>query len=302
MLHLTGGGDQDPAGGVMALNILQKVVGSKGPDHPRGTEDRVAQGVTAPQLAIEEIVDQIIRSILHHGDLLQNHLALVLHLGGHKGGVQDDIAQQIGQLGQAVGQNGGVKAGGFGGGKGVGHPAHHIEFASDLVGIPASGALEDHMLDEMRTTAGQVMLIAGPDLDPDPHRNHPGISGLGNDPHSIIQRTLFKHKIRVKLHKQARTKVVTTGKRSAVPQVGASGPAPRTVVRKPGRSPQDGVLLNVYSSAKTALRLSLILPRESISRTLTRTSSPSLRTSLTFSTRRFSSSEIWTRPSVPGRI
>ncbi len=98
---------------------------------------------------------------------------------------------------------------------------------------------------------------------------------------------------------------ITVGGRG-VPGPGCGGPACSPSRRGPSpSSPPTGAMAISASSAsfdRACLRESLILPMGSTAMILTVTSSPSLTTSVVWRTRYGASSEMWTRPSWPGRI
>jgi hypothetical protein len=88
----------------------------------------------------------------------------------------------------------GMKAGVFGTGKGIGKAADHIELKSDLVAVPASGSLEDHVFDKVRDAVFLHGLVPRARTDPNTERDGPEmVQSLGNDPDSILENTFFMH-------------------------------------------------------------------------------------------------------------
>src|SRR5512133_990957 len=110
MADIAGSGNDDVIGTVMTLLVSKNHVTGEPADGAFGTENRVPQGMAAPETLVKTIVNGFFRRVVPHLDLLQDDLALPLDFIGRKGGVQKYVRQQIGHPRQQLGQNLGVIA------------------------------------------------------------------------------------------------------------------------------------------------------------------------------------------------
>ena len=56
-------------------------------------EDRSAERVVGPERLLEQVVDELVRRVLVHVDLLEDHLALGLEVRGSQGAVAEHVGE-----------------------------------------------------------------------------------------------------------------------------------------------------------------------------------------------------------------
>ena len=117
----------------------------------------------------EQLIDEILRRILGHGDLLQDDAALLLQILRIEGGVQQHVAQQVERLFKVLVDDLGVIAGALLGGKRVHLAADRVHLFGDLHGAALLCALEEHVLDEVRQAVFPARLKHRSRADPQPH-------------------------------------------------------------------------------------------------------------------------------------
>ena len=135
----------------------------------------------------------ILRVVLVHADLLQDHPPLGLHVGVVEPGVEEHVAQDVRRPGQVGVQHPGIEAGALLGGEGVDLAAHGVHLLRQLGGGAAPGSLEEHVLDEMgRPVLPRALMAgAGPHPDAQGNRAHPRHM-LRQDTHPVGER-LFSY-------------------------------------------------------------------------------------------------------------
>ena len=141
-----------------------------------------------PEPLGEEFVHEVVRRILDHLDLFDDHLLLALDVIAAERRVAHDIRKDVDGQRQVLVQDLDVVAGVFLGRKSVELAAYRVDLLGYVLGCPRGGALEQHVLDKMRDAALFRCFMPGaagqPDADTDrPHLSHP----LGQDPKAVIE-------------------------------------------------------------------------------------------------------------------
>ena len=73
---------EDHVGRMKRLGVVsQDVIAAEAVDGVGSAEDRTAEGVIRPERRNEDFVYEIVRRVLHHLDLFQNHRSLRLEIG-----------------------------------------------------------------------------------------------------------------------------------------------------------------------------------------------------------------------------
>ena len=88
MVHVPRRGHNHPIGLVEVLQVLQHVLTPHFPQALPRAQYGPTQGVLAPELLGEEIVDQVVGVVLDHLDLFQDDSALLFDVRGIQLGVQ----------------------------------------------------------------------------------------------------------------------------------------------------------------------------------------------------------------------
>ena len=148
----------------------------------------------------EELVrlfrNEILRRILHHGDLLQHHAALLLQLAVVKARPQRKIADNIHRQGQILIDYLGVVAGAILAGKGVELTADLVHLLGDLPRAARLRAVEHHMLNEMGKAVFFRPLIHGAYPNPTPDGATPDMCQFfSHDAQAVGQCYVVKHVI-----------------------------------------------------------------------------------------------------------
>src|SRR5581483_370941 len=226
------------------------------------TEDRQCQRMALPELEVEEVVDEVVGRVLGLRDLLEHDLALAVDFGGVEDRVEEEAGEQLGCHREVLAEHLGVVAGVLLAGERVEHAADRVDFLGDLCRGARARALEEQVFDEVGDPVLGRDFVARAVLYPDAE------GGRDHRGHRLAQ------------HAQA---------------VGQDAFANHRTRRR-------AYWAFCASSSCASRSESRILPSRPTSSTLTMISSPSWITSSTLRTRWLESCEIWSRPSVPGRI
>ena len=97
----------------------------------------------------EEFVDEFLRRVLDHADLLKDDLSLFFDLLIRKDGVNQHIGNQIQRKGKVMLQDPGIEACELFSRKCIQVSPHGLDFTGDVQGTPIPGALEAHVFDKM---------------------------------------------------------------------------------------------------------------------------------------------------------
>ena len=117
----------------------------------------------------EEVVDELLRRVLVHRDLLEDDLALLvdLHERGREDHVRHDVERRLDVVVGDTREDDGVLARG----RGVELGAHRVERLRDRLRVEAARALEEQVLDEVGDARAVVALVARADVDPEAERD-----------------------------------------------------------------------------------------------------------------------------------
>ena len=181
-------GDDHVAGHVAPGHVGKDLVPGEGGDGLLGAQDGRGEdraGIVGSAGGLEGLV---LRGVLAHEDLLDDHPLLLLHLLFIEGGMEGDVGEHVHRKGQILVQDLGVEAGAFLGGESVQIPAHRVHLGGDVRRRATGRALEDHVLDEVADARVGSRLIDGAGVDPDADAHGPkGVHGLHDDPDAVGQ-------------------------------------------------------------------------------------------------------------------
>ena len=134
-----------------------------------------------PEILGEDFVDQVVGIVLVHLDLFEDDAALAADVLGIEDRVQHQVAEHVHGDGQMLVQHLDVEADAFLGGEGIHVAADGIHLAGDLLRGAVLGALEHHVLDEVRDAVPLQVFVAGAGLDPYPDRGGANVLHLLGD-------------------------------------------------------------------------------------------------------------------------
>ena len=138
-------------------------------DHARAPDDRPAQRVAAEDRLGQEVVDEILRRVLDHRDLLEHDLPLRVEIRERR--CEDHVCHHVeGSLEMTV-RDACVDDRGLARRRGVQLAAHLVEDLGDLLRRVRARALEEQVLDEVRDAGLRVGLVARARADPEPERD-----------------------------------------------------------------------------------------------------------------------------------
>ena len=149
-------------------------------DHLRPADHRPAERMAAEDCLGRDVVDEIVRRVLDHRDLLEHDLALGVELVERRPihHVRHDVERGL----QPFVRDAGVDDGRLSRGRRVQLPTELVEDLGDLLRRVARRALEEQVLDEMRDACASFRLVPRPRSDPEPERDRAyARDALGDD-------------------------------------------------------------------------------------------------------------------------
>ncbi len=120
---------------------------------------------------MREVEDHVLGLVHRRGDLLQDHVALAIHLGAVEAGGEDDVAQEIERQAEIGAQHARVIGGGVDAGRGIEIAADRLDLLGDRLRAPPVGPLEGHVLEEVGDAMLGRALAAAAGADPQPERH-----------------------------------------------------------------------------------------------------------------------------------
>ena len=166
---VAGDGDDDVVGRIDRPVVRDERAPRDRRDHVRAADHRPAERVTAEDRLGDHVVDEILRVVVHHRDLLEHDLALGVELG-ERGRVDhpDHHVERLLEplVGHAREQQRRLARGG-----GVQLSAQLVEDLGDLLRRVRVRPLEQQVLDEVRDAGARVRLVPRAGADPEPERD-----------------------------------------------------------------------------------------------------------------------------------
>ena len=127
-----------------------------------------------------DVVNQVVRGVLHHRDLLEHDLALGVDV--HERRTEDHVRHDVDRSFQAIVRDPCVDDGRLPRGGGVQLAAELVEDLGDLLRRVVRRALEQQVLDEVRHAAARLRLVARARSDPEAERDRANAGhALGDD-------------------------------------------------------------------------------------------------------------------------
>ena len=178
MLEVADRRDDQVGRGVRAVEVVAKQVGGERLNRFPRPENRPPQRMVGPESLREELVDEVVRRVLHHLDLFDDNFLFALDVFRAERRVHHDVGEDVDGEREVFVEDFDVVARVFLGGEGVELAADRVDRLRDVFRRPRRRALEEHVLDEVRDAAALRRLVprsAGePDADADrTHLRHP---------------------------------------------------------------------------------------------------------------------------------
>ena len=156
---------------VRAAVVRPQRSGRDGRDHLRTPDHRPAERVSAEDCLGREVVDEVLRVIVDHRDLLEHDLALAVDVV--EGRCEHHVRHRVERALHVRVGHARVDDGRLARGRGVQLAAHRVEELGDLLRAVPLRALEEQVLDEVRDPGPRPWLVARPGADPESQRDRP---------------------------------------------------------------------------------------------------------------------------------
>ena len=155
--------------------VARQVAGDAFPikrPHRRGcTKDGTADRLIWKCRGLQAVPDQIVRRVFGGADFLDDHVLLALQFVRIECRIGQDVGEHI-QRQRHVGlEHARIVGGGFDRGRGIEIAADRLDILGDLTRGPPRGALERHVLEQMRNAMLVRLLVAAAGADPDAERS-----------------------------------------------------------------------------------------------------------------------------------
>jgi len=191
MVDVAGGGEDHVWWGEAAGILVEDDLLGEAADGLCGAEDGAAEGVALPEILGEELVDEVVGVVFVDLDLFEDDALFLGDVVGREGGVQDEVGEEVERGGDVFVEDLDVETDGLFAGEGVEIATDGVDFAGEVLGGAGGGALEDHVLDEVRDAVGGGGLVAGAAVDPDTHGDGAEVGhALGEDQEAVGERGL----------------------------------------------------------------------------------------------------------------
>ena len=180
-------------GNVMSAPIAQQIVPGIGGDALTGAKDRHTER-TVELGFCQQLVNHVLRRIVHHGDFFQYHTPLLVQFLLIKSRAQGQIGKNIHRQLEILVDHLGIEAGAFLTGKGIQLSAHHVHFFGDLPGSTVLRAFEYHVLDKVTQAVFFGQLVHTAHLHPHAHRAAVNVAEFfPHHPQTVWQSDLIEH-------------------------------------------------------------------------------------------------------------
>ncbi len=174
MLDVAGDGNDDVVVARTRRGGTRERAPADGRDHVGAPDHRPPERMAAEDRLGDDVVDEILRIVVDHRDLLEHDLALGVDVG--EGRVVDHPDDHVERLLEPVVGHACIDERRLARRRGVQLPAEAVEDLRDLLRGVRARALEEQVLDEVRDAGAGVGLVAraGPDPEAERHRADAG--------------------------------------------------------------------------------------------------------------------------------
>ena len=171
-----------------AAEVLAQRLSGEPLDSFLRAENGPAERVSLPEILREELVHEIVGRILDHLDFFEDDFLFATDLVFDERGTHDDVREQLDGERQMLVEHLDVVAGVLFRRERVELAANRVDRLRDILGRSRVGALEEHVLDEVRNPAERVGFVARPPRQPHANRHGPNLRHrLGDETETGIQ-------------------------------------------------------------------------------------------------------------------
>lgn len=187
VFDIAGGGDDKVIGYIPVLKNGEDRVAGEILYRVTRAEDGFAEGVAAPEILREGLVDEIFGIVLIHFDFFEDDGFFLDDVVFGEARPKDEVGDDVESDGKVLVENFGVEADHFFGGESIEHSADGVHFARDGFCAAALGAFEDHVFNEVRDAVAVGRLAAGTGRQPDADGNGADVGHLLGDHHQAVR-------------------------------------------------------------------------------------------------------------------
>jgi hypothetical protein len=153
VVDIAAGRDYHPLGQVVAFPEVDHLLARDGVDRFDRASDRPPDGILAPNDLVDDLVHQLLRGVLGAANFFDDHGSFLVELGGVDQGIVEHVGEHIEREIGLGARHFCPVIGRLAAGAGVENAADAFDLFRDHLGIRAlGGALEEHVLEEMRHT------------------------------------------------------------------------------------------------------------------------------------------------------
>src|SRR4030043_1590728 len=103
----------------------------------------------SPADPIEKIVNQVVRGIFYHLDLLEDHHPFFIHILRVKKRMQENVRQEVNAKRHALIKDLGIETGVFSARESIQRPPYRVNLSCNVESRPSFGSFKKQVLDEM---------------------------------------------------------------------------------------------------------------------------------------------------------
>lgn len=149
-----------------------------------------------PEVLLEDVVDVLVRRVLHHADLLEDDGLFLVNLVAVEQGVVEDVREQIHGEREVVVGHLDVECRQLLAREGVHHAPDGVDVGGDVEGRAPGRPLEEHVLDEVGRPVDPLVLVARAAADPCADRGGADVADLLRDDPDPVRKDCFS----IRLH------------------------------------------------------------------------------------------------------
>ena len=188
MIDIAGGADDHLVADVVAFHVVADGVGRKRLHRVDGAQNAAADRLRRKRGFLEQIEDVIVGIVAGRANLLDDDLLLAVELGLVEQRILEDVGEDVAGERHVLLEDAGEVAGVFHRGRRVEVAADIFDGCGDIERGARFGALERHVLEDMRNAVLGFGFAARTGLYPDAERSAFEMRHvIGDDSHAIVE-------------------------------------------------------------------------------------------------------------------